>query len=346
MGIKGLAITYGLLLTVFPSVLLISLGIWWVSNTVSHLFLHRPGSQQGFLNLSFSLYLSLLLSIPQSLWRDRHLAHHTDRKPGFSPKPLFWVEVLFIAILWFFLFRNFPTFFFTVYLPGFLIGLLLCHLQGYFEHWRGTTSFYGRVYNFFMLNDGYHVEHHLNPDLPWQALVSAKKGEESESRYPPLLRWFEFFSLNFLERLLLERPWLQRLVISLHKQAFQSILPKVGPVKKVAVVGGGLFPRSAIILKSLLPESKIVIIDKNAGNLEIALRFISGVELRNENFTLRNQSEFDLIVLPLAFEGERKKIYTESLGNKVLVHEWIWKRHAQTVVISPFLLKRLNLIVE
>ena len=41
----------------------------------------------------------------------------------------------------------------TVYLPGYLAGLLLCPIcMGYFEHARGmTTSHYGRLYNVLFL---------------------------------------------------------------------------------------------------------------------------------------------------------------------------------------------------
>jgi len=63
----------------FPYFPIIALGLWWNSNTVAHYFIHRPFFRAGFLNVVFSLFLSLLLGIPQTLWRERHLAHHAGK---------------------------------------------------------------------------------------------------------------------------------------------------------------------------------------------------------------------------------------------------------------------------
>src|SRR5262249_47377554 len=71
-----LALAQGALVLALPSWPVIALGIWWNSNTVAHNFIHTPYFRDRGLNRCFSLYLTLLLGIPQSLWRDRHLAHH------------------------------------------------------------------------------------------------------------------------------------------------------------------------------------------------------------------------------------------------------------------------------
>src|SRR5260370_19052851 len=65
-----------------PSVPVIALGLWWNSNTISHNFIHRPFFRRRSANVLFGLYLTLLLGIPQSMWRDRHPAHH----PGLPPR--------------------------------------------------------------------------------------------------------------------------------------------------------------------------------------------------------------------------------------------------------------------
>src|SRR6266851_5572106 len=77
--LTGLALVHGGLLFLFPSPLVVALGLWWNSNTISHNFIHRPFFRRRPLNWLFGAYLSVLLGIPQPLWRDRHLAHHEGR---------------------------------------------------------------------------------------------------------------------------------------------------------------------------------------------------------------------------------------------------------------------------
>src|ERR1041385_5265580 len=156
----ALALAHGFALVRFPSIPLIALGLWWNANTIAHNFVHRPFFRARKWNAIFSAFESLVLGVPQRLWRDRHLAHHGDRpwRRRWS-RQLAWETVLILSAGCGLLARA-PEFFLTVYLPGWLIGLALCQLQGHFEHARGTTSHYGRLYNLLFFNDGYHVEHH------------------------------------------------------------------------------------------------------------------------------------------------------------------------------------------
>ncbi|HEY2124709.1 MAG TPA: fatty acid desaturase, partial [Chthoniobacterales bacterium] len=75
-----LAAIHAVLLTVWPAIPLIALGVWWNSNTVAHNFIHRPFFRSAAVNRLFSAALSVLLGIPQAVWRDRHLAHHAGIK--------------------------------------------------------------------------------------------------------------------------------------------------------------------------------------------------------------------------------------------------------------------------
>src|SRR5438445_11173760 len=54
----------------------IAIGIWWNANTVAHLCIHRPFFRRRAANAAVAAVLTALLGFPQSLWRDRHLAHH------------------------------------------------------------------------------------------------------------------------------------------------------------------------------------------------------------------------------------------------------------------------------
>ena len=52
------------------------------------------------------------------------------------------------------------------------------------------------------------------------------------------------------------------------------------------------------------------------------------------------------VIIPLAFMGDRERIYREPNAAYTLVHDWIWRRRATGVTVSWLLLKRLNLITR
>ena len=72
----ALSFVQAALLLTAPSIPVVALGLWWNSNTVSHNFIHLPFFRSEAWNRLYSYFLSLLLGFPQSLWRERHLAHH------------------------------------------------------------------------------------------------------------------------------------------------------------------------------------------------------------------------------------------------------------------------------
>jgi hypothetical protein len=49
-------------------------------------------------------------------------------------------ETVLTLFFWLVLLISAPRFLLTIYLPGWLAGLVLCQMQGYFEHREGTTS--------------------------------------------------------------------------------------------------------------------------------------------------------------------------------------------------------------
>ena len=345
----ALALAHGSLVVAWPSIPLIAIGLWWNANTVSHQFIHRPFFRSRAMNAAFSCYLSLLLGFPQSLWRQRHLSHHfalegPRNAPDLKPRSLdfgavftLWGAMLFTA----------PRFALTVYLPGFLIGLGLCYVQGHYEHADGTVSHYGWLYNFLLFNDGYHVEHHARPGAHWRDLPRLRTLEEKASRWPPVLRWLERLNLCALERIVLRSPRLQRFVLEKHGRALERLLGDLPPVLRIGVVGGGLFPRTALILKRLLPQSRLTLIDLSAGNLDVARGFFvdGDVDLINRRFEPGQTCDFDLLIIPLAFSGDRAAIYRRPPARFVLVHDWLWRPRGTSIVVSWLLLKRLNLVV-
>jgi fatty acid desaturase len=344
----ALAVVHGVVLLAVPSVFVVAVGLWWNSNTVAHYFLHRPYFRSRALNVAFALYLSVLLGVPQTLWRDRHLAHHADRPWRFRLSRALCVESALILALWAALLALTPAFFLTVYLPGYVIGLGLCWLQGHYEHvGGGTISHRGAVYNFLFLNDGYHVEHHTHPGKHWTRLPAHASSAARLSAWPAVLRWLETPWLELLERMVLRSPLLQRFLLDRHERAFAALLPSVPNPRRVAVVGGGLWPRTVLVLRRLIPEARLVVVERSPENMCTARPLLPGdVEVINSYYDPVRMNEFDLVVVPLAFIGDREALYRHPPVRAMLVHDWIWRRRGTGAVISWLLLKRLNLVTS
>src|SRR5918911_4559916 len=97
----GAAVLHGALLLIAPSVMLVALGLWWNANTVSHNFIHLPFFYTRRSNRLFSAFLSLLLGLPQSFWKAKHLAHHRDEPFRWTPVRREWIaEGALVFALW------------------------------------------------------------------------------------------------------------------------------------------------------------------------------------------------------------------------------------------------------
>jgi hypothetical protein len=363
---------HGVALVLAPTIPLIAIGLWWNANTVAHNFIHRPFFGARRTNRAYALLLTLLLGLPQTAWRERHLAHHAGRPAHIRPSHALAVEALVLLAAWASAALVLPAFFFGTYLPGWVAGLILCAVQGHYEHAGGTTSHYGRLYNLLFFNDGYHIEHHRQPGLHWTDLPAAARGRgptdapaaisihplprqngphlntnELASRWPPILRWLDTLSLDGLERLVLGSARLQRLVVRRHEAAMRRVLPATG-IRSVLIVGGGLFPRTAIVLRRLLPGARLTVVDASRRNLVIAARVLSDerIEWRHGRFIGATAPGVDLVVVPLAYQGDRGALYDRPPCRWTLVHDWIWHRAGRSTIVSPLLLKRVNLIED
>lgn len=344
----ALAALHAAIVVVWPVAPIIALGVWWNSNTIAHNFIHRPFFRSAWMNRVFSAALSVLLGIPQTLWRDRHLAHHAGVKWRLRVSRRLVIETALVVFLWAVLASLEPRVFLLVYLPGYLAGLALCAMQGHWEHAVGRpTSHYGRIYNFLCFNDGYHAEHHAAPAIHWAELPRVTAGGAATSRWPALIRWLDVRPLEASERIVLRSAWLQRFVLRTHRRAFETLLPQLQGVRGVTIVGGGLFPRTALILRELLPAARLTVVDSNPDNLETARGFLDGsVECRNERYVPGESRDCDLTVIPLCLDGDRTAIYSRPPSSAVLVHDWIWHRRGTGVVVSAALFKRLNLVYQ
>ncbi len=334
-------------LVLFASVPVVAIGLWWNANTIAHNFIHRPFFRSRWTNRLFSLHLSLLLGIPQSFWRERHLLHHGGRTRRVRITPTILFETSCVLALWTTMSWLAPRFVLTVYAPGYVLGLVLCGLQGHYEHARGTTSHYGWLYNALFFNDGYHVEHHRRPALHWTELPLEPGAPAHSSRWPAVLRWMDGLTLEGLERAVLRSRLLQRIVLTCHERAFRRLLPQIGDIRRITIVGGGLFPRTALILRTLVPSAAITVIDASAPNLGVARQILDDrVETVHAAFHASDRSDADLLVIPLDFRGDRERLYRRPPARAVIIHDWIWARSPAGVRVSWLLLKRLNLIQQ
>jgi Fatty acid desaturase len=379
----------------------VALGVWWVSNTVAHLCIHRAFFRRRRANQMFAAIMSIASGIPQALWRDRHLAHHAGVAPRLRLSGELALHVALVAAAWGVMLEWSPAFFIGSYLPGYVAGLLLCAVHGHYEHARGTTSHYGRLYNLLTFNDGFHVEHHANPSLPWRQLPALRNPAVVGSAWPAPLRWLEAVNLEdvtierrgrkerkgkerssfcglrglcvlswadgllqfavhyrsdvlleALERLVLRSPFLQRLVLRTHERALRALLEMLPPVHRVAIVGGGLYPRTTLILRSLLPAASLTVIDANRTNLELARAWM-GKTSGKASLAFVHASypglpvmlpDFDLVIFPLSFRGDRAAIYAGPPASAVIVHDWLWRPRGASRIVSVALLKRVNLV--
>jgi hypothetical protein len=347
----GLAVLHGALLILVPSIPLVALGLWWNANTVSHNFIHLPFFHSRASNRFFSAFLSLLLGLPQSLWKAKHLAHHREQPFHWIPIRHEWLaEGTLVFTLWAALAVIAPWFLLTVYLPGWLLGLALCELHGRLEHLRGTVSHYGRLYNWLCFNDGYHIEHHARPARHWTTLPTTRTGSETNSsRWPAVLRWLELASLDGLEELVCHSRLLQRFVLHTHTRALAKLLASIPSPQHVVIVGGGFFPRTALAVRRLFPEARLTLVDARTDRLERARVWLNhDVKCVTQFCTAANLSQWapeaDLVVIPLALRGRKTQFYQHPPVRHLLIHDWLWRPHGTTVIVSWLLLKRLNLI--
>lgn len=343
----ALAAGHGLLVAAAPVAPVLAVGLWWNSNTIAHNFIHRPFFRARALNRLLALYQTLLLGVPQTLWRQRHLAHHAGKAWRLRLTRPLLVEVVLVLALWSALLLLAPRFFLTAYLPAYVVGLFLCFLQGHYEHVRGPVSHYGWLYNLLFFNDGYHAEHHAHPGVHWTRLPRRLDRAAQRSRWPPVLRWLDAWTLEGLERWVLRSPRLQRFVLARHEAAFRRLLPRLPRVRRVGIVGGGLFPRTFLICRRLWPGAELVVIDASASNLETARAFLpKGTPVIHDWYDRERHAGFDLLVFPLAYVGDRGELYRRPPAAAVLIHDWAWRRHRPGVLISLLFAKRLNLVTR
>jgi len=361
---------------VLPIGLLLGIALNWTSNTVSHIHLHTPLFKAAWANGLLSGLLSLLTGIPQSLWTLRHLRHHgllpaSDRARVGQLWRRAALEGLAVALLWGGALGHWATTaLLGVELPALLLGLGLCYTQGWQEHAASPEGVDTRTrfYNAFWFNDGYHAAHHRAPLAHWTQLPQLGRPDDVQSPWPPVLRWLATLGswrarkladlIDRLERASLRSPWLLSRVLDRHRRAWEAVLDVDlrRAIRSVRIVGGGLFPRTALILKDLLPHATLELLDLESRHLAQArqaldrlappaararFRFVTGTLAEGDA-----RSAVDLLVVPLAFRGARESLYAAPPAHFVALHDWMWRgrRIPRSAPVAWWLLKRINLV--
>lgn len=360
----------------------VGVGLWWNANTVAHIHLHRPCFASRGLNRAFSAWLSLLLGVPQVLWRHRHLWHHAGEpmpRAPLRPSLQLALELALVLGSWLTLLALSPWLFLTVYVPGYALGMALCQVQGHFEHRHAGghaqegISHYSRFYNWLWFNDGYHVEHHRSPGTHWTLLPAVRPAVTGapQSSLPPVLRgllwrlgplwnravaqglWNRAVAQGLvgLERVALASTPLQRFMVRSHVRAFHRVLSQADlKPAHVVVIGGGLFPRTLMVLREVLPLARVTVIEADAGHVAEARRWLAAndhdataIEFVTAWFDPAVHTGADLVILPLALVGCVDSL-RHGTGCAVVVHAWLWQGGGDaTAVVSLALAKRVNL---
>lgn len=369
--------------SLFAAALLVAMTVWWSANTVSHNHLHRPIFRSPSLNWAFCWLLTLSTGVPQRLWRKRHLYHHGGERgpaPRLSPAEL--VELAALFGLWLLLLWLRPRAFLFAYLPGYAVAMGLCQLQGRYEHAgkpvtvEPGVSYYGRLYNLLWWNDGYHGEHHRYPGTHWSQLPARRRSTSpTESSLPPVLRGLEPVLcrlqhgvnavlgriLVWLERLAVPAGPIQRYMLSSHRQALAALLQHsalgpLSPQPRIGIVGGGLFPRTALLIAELLPRATLLLIDRSPAHLSQARSVLVRAGITGERLAMTAEiycptrhGQVDLLIFPLGYVGDRRALYQPSPGQPPrIIHEWLSAAPAEAsarMVISYVLLKQLCLVL-
>jgi hypothetical protein len=188
-------------------------------------------------------------------------------------------------------------------------------------------------------------------------------------------------ALNILEYMTLNLPIIRNWVLVVHHNAFKRLL-KGKRFERILVVGGGIYPRTAIVLKRMCPYAQVTIQDMSRESLKVAEAYLKRTRnelnisflhreyaptdastiystvysteystvygtMYNSNTTYATTTStvcpYDLVVYPLALQCSTLIKSPSSCLN--VRHCWIWENTdtKRSTIVSYLLLKKLVL---
>jgi hypothetical protein len=159
--------------------------------------------------------------------------------------------------------------------------------------------------------------------------------------------------LVVLEGVALRSPSVQKFMVRTQAAALRRVLEQVtlDQHARVAVVGGGLFPRTVLALWQVQPDARLTVIDASAHNIALAKAYLGTLpESRLPTFECafydpERNAHFDVVIIPMGYMGDRSDLYEPQQGPILLIHDWLWRRRGDGgVPVSALLAKRLNFV--
>ncbi len=140
----------------------------------------------------FSIYKHGKNARPESVWRYALLGPvrgpavdvYASMGRGGREKDVRWAKFEDRAhYAWFLLGFILNWKFMLYYLPFYYLGHVFSMMVGYYEHYQANpdlpiawgVSTYGKLYNFFWMNNGYHAEHHYRPRIHWTKMKKVRQ---------------------------------------------------------------------------------------------------------------------------------------------------------------------------
>ena len=134
-------------------------------------------------------------------------------------------------------------------------------------------------------------------------------------------------------------------MLAAHRQALAALLQHEVSPRVVVIVGGGLYPRSALLMRELFPRARLIVLDAEASHLAMARPWLpQGAEVRVACLAPGDRLDADLVVLPLALRGSRRQFVRHPIAPRVLVHDWAWHRRGEGRLVAWWLCKRVYLV--
>ena len=119
------------------------------------------------------------------------------------------------------------------------------------------------------------------------------------------------------------------------------------PTLAASIPNARVLPKLSMDDAVTLARCAGLVVGVDTGLTHIAAAFLPRtVELQHRLFDPAVPDPADLIVIPLAFIGDRERVYRDPPAKAAVIHDWMWRPRGGGARVSWLLLKRLNLVTR